>query len=57
MVAIGGITLEKAPWVLATNVGSIAVVTAITEADDPEYTVTQFQQLLQQQNLFQQNNE
>ncbi|WP_299264691.1 thiamine phosphate synthase [uncultured Psychrosphaera sp.] len=54
MVAIGGITLEKAPCVLATNVGSIAVVTAITEADNPEYAVTQFQQILQQQQLLQQ---
>jgi len=54
MVAIGGITLEKAPSVLATNVGSIAVVTAITEADDPECAVQEFQQLFQQQRLLQQ---
>ncbi|GHB66558.1 bifunctional hydroxymethylpyrimidine kinase/phosphomethylpyrimidine kinase [Psychrosphaera saromensis] len=54
MVAIGGITLEKAPSVLATNAGSIAVVTAITEADDPECAVQEFQQILQQQHLFQQ---
>ncbi len=33
-VAIGGISLEKAPAVLATGVGSIAVVSAITQADD-----------------------
>jgi thiamine-phosphate pyrophosphorylase len=32
-VAIGGISLEKAP-VLATGVGSIAVVSAITQAAD-----------------------
>ena len=31
-VAIGGISLEKAPAVLATGVGSIAVVSAITQA-------------------------
>ena len=33
-VAIGGISLERAPDVLATGVGSIAVVSAITAADD-----------------------
>lgn len=33
-VAIGGISLEKAPQVLATGVGSIAVVSAITQAAD-----------------------
>ena len=31
-VAIGGISLERAPAVLATGVGSIAVVSAITQA-------------------------
>lgn len=33
-VAIGGISLERAPAVLATGVGSIAVVSAITQAND-----------------------
>lgn len=33
-VAIGGISLERAPAVLATGVGSIAVVSAITQAAD-----------------------
>ncbi|MBN7124718.1 thiamine-phosphate diphosphorylase [Erwinia billingiae] len=33
-VAIGGISLERAPQVLATGVGSIAVVSAITLAPD-----------------------
>ena len=33
-VAIGGISIERAPDVLATGVGSIAVVSAITQADD-----------------------
>ncbi|HAJ4383909.1 TPA: thiamine phosphate synthase [Escherichia coli] len=33
-VAIGGISLEHAPAVLATGVGSIAVVSAITQAED-----------------------
>lgn len=45
-VAIGGITLDKALSVLKTNVGSIAVVTAITEADNPESVIDQFQQLI-----------
>lgn len=33
-VAIGGISLQRAPAVLATGVGSIAVVSAITQAED-----------------------
>lgn len=33
-VAIGGISLERAPAVLACGVGSIAVVSAITQASD-----------------------
>lgn len=33
-VAIGGISIDKAPSVLATGVGSIAVVSAITQAPD-----------------------
>ncbi|MBD8109078.1 thiamine phosphate synthase [Erwinia persicina] len=33
-VAIGGISLDRAPQVLATGVGSIAVVSAITQASD-----------------------
>lgn len=33
-VAIGGISIERAPEVLATGVGSIAVVSAITQAPD-----------------------
>lgn len=33
-VAIGGISLARAPAVLATGVGSIAVVSAITQASD-----------------------
>ncbi|WP_226574511.1 thiamine phosphate synthase [Mangrovibacter yixingensis] len=33
-VAIGGISLARAPEVLATGVGSIAVVSAITQAQD-----------------------
>ena len=33
-VAIGGISLPRAPAVIATGVGSIAVVSAITQAAD-----------------------
>ena len=46
MVAIGGINLANATEVLATNVGSIAVVTAITEADNPEVAVIKFEELI-----------
>ena len=47
VVAIGGITLERADKVLATGVDSIAVVTAITEAENshdisPEKAVGRF---------------
>ncbi|WNY89082.1 thiamine phosphate synthase [Leclercia adecarboxylata] len=44
-VAIGGISLERAPAVLATGVGSIAVVSAITHADDWQAATTQLLQL------------
>ena len=40
-VAIGGINLARTPQVLATGVDSIALVTAITEAKDPEAAVEQ----------------
>ena len=33
-VAIGGISIERVPAVLATGVGSVALVSAITKADD-----------------------
>ncbi|MBT1062619.1 thiamine phosphate synthase [Bowmanella sp. Y26] len=38
-VAIGGISLERVEAVAATGVGSIAMVTAITEASNPEQVV------------------
>ena len=44
-VAIGGISLERAPAVLATGVGSIAVVSAITQANDWEAATAQLLQL------------
>ncbi|GAA5218100.1 thiamine phosphate synthase [Corallincola platygyrae] len=42
LVAIGGISLERAEPVAATGVGSIAVVTAITRAEQPEQVIAQF---------------
>lgn len=44
-VAIGGITLNNAPEVLATGVSSLAVVRAVTEADNPAHVVKAFQAL------------
>ncbi|MDN2488561.1 thiamine phosphate synthase [Kosakonia sacchari] len=44
-VAIGGISLARAPDVLATGVGSIAVVSAITQADDWQQATHQLLQL------------
>ncbi|SNY79987.1 thiamine phosphate synthase [Enterobacter sp. CC120223-11] len=40
-VAIGGISIARAPSVLATGVGSIAVVSAITEAPDWQIATAQ----------------
>ena len=45
VVAIGGINQERAPEVLATGVESIAVVTAITEASNPEQAVIELENL------------
>ncbi|THC25650.1 thiamine phosphate synthase [Enterobacter sp. AD2-3] len=44
-VAIGGISLERAPAVLETGVGSIAVVSAITQAADWQSATEQLLQL------------
>ena len=44
-VAIGGISLERAPSVLDTGVGSIAVVSAITQAADWQAATAQLLQL------------
>lgn len=48
VVAIGGINHQRAVDVWATGVDSIAVVTAITEADSPENSVEQFKSLFNQ---------
>lgn len=45
-VAIGGINLERAQAVKNTGVGSIAVVTAITLADDYQAVIKQFEQII-----------
>ncbi|OBU06748.1 thiamine phosphate synthase [Morganella psychrotolerans] len=44
-VAIGGISCERAPKVLATGVGGIAVVSAITKAPDWQAATRQFLRL------------
>mgnify|MGYP001022426791 CR=1 FL=1 len=44
-VAIGGISLERAPAVLETGVGSIAVVSAITQAADWQAATARLLQL------------
>ncbi|MDK9365568.1 thiamine phosphate synthase [Lelliottia wanjuensis] len=44
-VAIGGISLDRAPAVLETGVGSIAVVSAITQAVDWQAATAQLLQL------------
>jgi len=45
-VAIGGINLQRAPDVYKTGVGSIAVVTAITLADDYQSVIQEFNQII-----------
>ncbi|MDB5590005.1 thiamine phosphate synthase, partial [Enterovirga sp.] len=39
LVAIGGITLERAPGVYGQGADSIAVVSDVTQAADPEHRV------------------
>lgn len=51
LVAIGGITLENMQRVIATGVNGIAVVTAITLADNPKEAVKEFQQRLSNKTL------
>ncbi|GLP95696.1 thiamine phosphate synthase [Paraferrimonas sedimenticola] len=46
LVAIGGIDLARAPSVAQTGVGSIAVVRAVTEADDPALALEQLESAL-----------
>jgi len=46
-VAIGGINLERAPAVVASGVGSIAVVSAITESPDYRQAVAQLAAIIE----------
>ena len=48
LVAIGGISVALAPEVVATGVGSIAVVTAITRSADYPQTIGEFNEVLAQ---------
>ena len=45
-VAIGGIKLNTVEAVAKTGVGSVAVITAITKASDPEAAVKAWQEAL-----------
>ncbi|QUM74994.1 thiamine phosphate synthase [Moritella sp. 24] len=49
LVAIGGISIERAPKVAATGVGSVAVVTAITRADDYKKAIAELLSIVEQQ--------
>ncbi|WP_299599520.1 thiamine phosphate synthase [uncultured Microbulbifer sp.] len=48
LVAIGGINLERAPAVAESGVGSIAVVTAVTQAPDYRVAVAQLRAVIDQ---------
>ncbi|MGF1763465.1 thiamine phosphate synthase [Aliivibrio kagoshimensis] len=45
-VAIGGIDLNRAPAVWQTGVSSLAVVRAVTEANDPKKVIDQFSSIM-----------
>ena len=45
MVAIGGITLERAPEVIAAGAASVAVISDLLR-DDPAFMVRRFRQRL-----------
>lgn len=46
-VAIGGISIDRVPAVLATGVGSVAVVSAITQAEDWQAATRQLLDLIE----------
>ncbi len=48
MVAIGGINAERVTPIANTGVSGVAMITAITLADDPETTATRFKQQIEQ---------
>ncbi|MFP2768836.1 thiamine phosphate synthase [Oceanisphaera sp. KMM 10153] len=47
LVAIGGISKDRVPLVAQTGVGSIALVTAITEAPDPDAAIRELLELVE----------
>ncbi|QFI39331.1 thiamine phosphate synthase [Moritella marina ATCC 15381] len=49
LVAIGGISLARAPQVAATGVGSVAVVTAITRATDYQQAIAELLAIVEPQ--------
>ncbi|KXO08669.1 Thiamin-phosphate pyrophosphorylase [Moritella sp. JT01] len=49
LVAIGGISIKRAPQVAATGVGSVAVVTAITRADDYKQAIAELLAIVEPQ--------
>jgi hydroxymethylpyrimidine kinase/phosphomethylpyrimidine kinase/thiamine-phosphate diphosphorylase len=46
LVAIGGISLERAPEVVATGVNGVALISAITQAQNPQKVTQQFLSIL-----------
>ncbi|WP_145525095.1 thiamine phosphate synthase [Yersinia vastinensis] len=50
-VAIGGISIARVPAVLATGVGGVAVVSAITQADDWQQATAQLLHLIEGKRL------
>jgi hydroxymethylpyrimidine kinase/phosphomethylpyrimidine kinase/thiamine-phosphate diphosphorylase len=53
LTAIGGISLKRAHGVLATGVHSVAMISAITEAENPEAVVAELLELHSQSNTSQ----
>ena len=47
VVAIGGITLDRAPEVIAAGAGSVAVITDLLSGGDPESRVRDYIRALQ----------
>ena len=45
LVAIGGVSLERAPGVLAAGADGIAVIAAVTQASDRRAAIAQWQAL------------
>ncbi len=56
-MAIGGISIERVPHVLATGVGSVAVVSAITLASDWQRATAQLLHLIEGKELADENDQ